>query len=103
MQKTLIYDVGLHIGEDTDFYLRMGYQVVAIEANGELVANATRRFEDAITRGKLHVIHGAVAPASMGEKVVFYKNPGTNSPGARSGRNGHLETNSRYRRANKGS
>jgi FkbM family methyltransferase len=74
MQRTLVYDVGLHKGEDTDFYLRMGYQVVAIEANGELVENATRRFEDAITRGKLRVIHGAVAPASMGNKVVFYKN-----------------------------
>jgi hypothetical protein len=62
LQKTLIYDVGLHKGEDADFYLRKGYQVVAIEANGELVADAKRRFEDAITRGKLHVIHGAVAP-----------------------------------------
>ena len=36
--SNLIYDVGLHRGEDTDFYLKMGFGVVAVEANPELIA-----------------------------------------------------------------
>ncbi|HKF56732.1 MAG TPA: hypothetical protein VKJ45_14845 [Blastocatellia bacterium] len=32
----LIYDVGPHLGEDTDFYLQKGFTVVAIKANPAL-------------------------------------------------------------------
>jgi FkbM family methyltransferase len=76
MQENLIYDVGLHKGEDTDFYLRKGFQVIGIEANPDLVANAKIRFQDAIARGRLRVLEGAVAPASAGDTVGFYANPG---------------------------
>jgi 16S rRNA A1518/A1519 N6-dimethyltransferase RsmA/KsgA/DIM1 with predicted DNA glycosylase/AP lyase activity len=31
--KDLIYDVGMHHGEDTEFYLRKGFRVVAFEAD----------------------------------------------------------------------
>jgi FkbM family methyltransferase len=75
LRPNLIYDVGLHRGEDTDFYLRMGFDVVALEANPELVAQCKTRFEDAIARGRLRIIEGAIAPASAGEKVIFFKNP----------------------------
>ena len=74
MKENLIYDVGLHKGEDTDFYLRKGFQVVSIEADPDLVANAMIRFQDAIARGKLQVIEGAIAPAYEGDKVIFYAN-----------------------------
>jgi len=33
----LIYDVGLHKGEDAEFYLRKGFRVVAFEADSDLV------------------------------------------------------------------
>jgi len=71
----LIYDVGLHKGEDTDFYLKKGFDVVAIEANPELVASCKVRFQDALAQGRLRIIDGAIAPATAGEKVTFYKNP----------------------------
>jgi FkbM family methyltransferase len=74
MRKNLIYDVGLHKGEDTDFYLRKGFSVVGIEANPILVANAKIRFKDEIESGRLKIIEGAVAPASVGKNVVFYGN-----------------------------
>ncbi len=74
MKQDLIYDIGLHKGEDTDFYLRKGFQVIGIEANPELVANAAIRFQDAIECGRLHIIHGAVAPRTAGETIVFYTN-----------------------------
>ena len=32
-QDDLIFDVGLHRGEDTEFYLKKGFRVVAFEAN----------------------------------------------------------------------
>ena len=35
----LIYDVGAHKGENSDFYLRLGFRVVAVEANPMLVVN----------------------------------------------------------------
>lgn len=73
MQKNLVFDVGFHMGEDTDFYLRKGFSVVAIEANPELVEAAKSRFRDPIDQGRLHLIAGAIAPASAHDKVVFYK------------------------------
>jgi hypothetical protein len=36
----LIYDVGMNNGDDTAYYLRRGFRVLAIEANLDLVANA---------------------------------------------------------------
>jgi FkbM family methyltransferase len=75
MEEALIYDVGLHTGEDTEFYLRKGFSVVGIEADPTLIAAAKSRFHEAITRGRLHLIEGAVAPASAGDPIVFYANP----------------------------
>jgi FkbM family methyltransferase len=76
LRDDTIYDVGLHKGEDTAFYLRKGYRVVAIEASSELVERASQRFADAVASGRLHLIHGAVAPAAAGDKIIFYQNPG---------------------------
>jgi len=36
--EDLVYDVGLHKGEDSAYYLAKGYCVVAFEANPDLVA-----------------------------------------------------------------
>ena len=74
MNDTLIYDVGLHRGEDTDFYLKKGFNVVAFEANPELILKCKARFKDAIANGRLRIIEGAIAPRSSGERVTFYKN-----------------------------
>jgi FkbM family methyltransferase len=75
LKSNLIYDVGLHQGEDTDFYLKKGFDVVALEADPELIAQCKIRFRDAIARGRLRVIEGAIAPTSAGEKVTFYRAP----------------------------
>jgi len=74
LRPDLIYDVGLHRGEDTDFYLTKGFNVVAIEANPELVAICKARFRDAIAAGRLHILEGAIAPLSAGSSVTFYIN-----------------------------
>ncbi len=74
MKNDLIFDVGLHTGDDADFYLRKGFSVVGIEASPNLVAKSRLRFEQAISSGKLHLVEGAIAPASAGDKVIFYEN-----------------------------
>ena len=35
--KDLIFDIGMHKGEDAEFYLRKGFRVVAFEADADLV------------------------------------------------------------------
>jgi FkbM family methyltransferase len=74
MKPNLIFDVGMHEGEDTDFYLHKGFDVVAFEANPELIARCKARFTGAIAQGRLRIVEGAIAPASVGETVTFYKN-----------------------------
>lgn len=31
IKSDIIYDVGLHVGQDTDFYLKKGFKVIAFE------------------------------------------------------------------------
>jgi FkbM family methyltransferase len=73
-QSDLIYDIGLHRGEDTDFYLKKGFRVAAFEADPDLVAHCKARFRDAISAGRLRIIEGAIAPETVGERLAFYKN-----------------------------
>lgn len=74
VKRNLIFDFGLHKGEDTAFYLAKGFQVVAFEANPEL-ANACRaRFAAEIEAGLLTIMEGAVAPPSAGDTVTFFVN-----------------------------
>jgi FkbM family methyltransferase len=67
----LIYDVGAHTGEDTDFYLKKGFRVVAVEANPELAQALEKKFSDAVRCGKLTIANVAIAAGSGGE-VDFY-------------------------------
>jgi FkbM family methyltransferase len=60
MNQKLIYDVGMHNGDDTAYYLHCGYSVVAIEANPLLVAQARRRFEAEIQAGRLTLVNAGI-------------------------------------------
>jgi FkbM family methyltransferase len=72
-QSDLIFDVGMHLGEDTDFYLKKGFRVVSFEANSTLVQHCRVRFSDAIASGRLVIVHGAVCPGTD-STVPFYEN-----------------------------
>lgn len=52
-----IFDVGMHIGQDTAFYLAKGFRVIAIEANPLLVHEATKHFKNEIASGKLTILN----------------------------------------------
>ncbi len=70
--RELVYDLGMHDGQDTDFYLKKGFRVVAIEANPALVAEARQRFAHAISDGRLTIVDRAVA--STDAELEFYVN-----------------------------
>ncbi|MGG5822270.1 FkbM family methyltransferase [Falsiroseomonas sp. HW251] len=57
----LIYDVGMHNGDDTDYYLSKGARVVAIEADAELCAAAAARFSGPTGEGRLTILNLAVS------------------------------------------
>ncbi len=55
-----IYDVGMHRGEDTEFYLRKGFNVVGVEANPDLVRALQARFAAEIGSGRLRIVGKAI-------------------------------------------
>jgi FkbM family methyltransferase len=57
----LIFDIGMHNGDDTEFYLRQGYRVVAVEAAPALANAAAVRFRDAIESDLLMILNLAIA------------------------------------------
>lgn len=61
VKKKLIFDLGFHNGDDTDFYLKMGYDVVALEANPKLINNGIKRFNKYINKNNLILINKAVS------------------------------------------
>jgi FkbM family methyltransferase len=57
----LIYDVGMHNGDDTAFYLHQGFRVIAIDADPRAVDAANRRFHTEVASGRLTILNVGVA------------------------------------------
>ena len=73
-KNNLIFDVGMHKGEDTHYYLLKGFDVVAFEADPNLVQFAKQRFKREIEQKRLIIIEGAIVPENFTKKVKFYRN-----------------------------
>lgn len=73
MPDRTIIDVGMHDGSDTDFYLKKGFKVLAIEANPRFAEKARKRFAEAIADGTLEIIEGAITEDGVG-RVSFFVN-----------------------------
>jgi FkbM family methyltransferase len=78
VQRDLIFDVGMHKGEDTDYYLKKGFRVVGVEANPDLAEECRRTFRAAIAEGRLTIVEAAIVePARLSTNdatVAFYRN-----------------------------
>jgi FkbM family methyltransferase len=61
VNANLIFDIGLHVGQDTDYYLKKGFKVVAVEANPKLAKECTERFKAEIARGDLTILNIGIA------------------------------------------
>ncbi|MFC7473903.1 FkbM family methyltransferase [Dankookia sp. GCM10030260] len=70
----LVYDLGLHHGLDTEFYLRKGFRVVALEARPDFCAEVSARFAAEVEAGRLTVVPCALYPRG-GETISFWVNP----------------------------
>ena len=75
--SNLIFDLGFHNGDDTDYYLKKGFSVVAVEANPTLIDAGKIRFENEIENGRLILYHRAFSLTSNYE-TTFHIHP-TNS------------------------
>jgi FkbM family methyltransferase len=71
MHADLIFDLGMHNGDDTDYYLRKGFRVVAVEADPETAEAGRRRFREPLESGRLTIVNKAVARAPG--VVTFYR------------------------------
>jgi FkbM family methyltransferase len=73
INKNLIFDLGFHNGDDTDFYLKKGFNVIALEANPYLVKEGEKRFKKEIKNKKLTLINKAISDKKGIQK--FYIHP----------------------------
>ena len=72
VDRSLIFDVGCNDGQDSDFYLKKGFRVVAVEANPALCERLKERFAEEIAEGRFVLVEEAIAEHE-GE-VEFYLN-----------------------------
>lgn len=70
----LIFDVGLHRGEDTALYLALGFRVVAFEADPDHAAACRARFSREIAEQRLTIVEAAIAEPGVDE-ITFYRSP----------------------------
>jgi FkbM family methyltransferase len=60
VQRDLIFDIGMHNGDDTAFYLAKDFRVVAIEASPTFGEIAQKRFPSEIANGRLTLVNKAI-------------------------------------------
>jgi FkbM family methyltransferase len=72
LDHSLIFDIGCNDGQDSDFYLKKGFRVVAVEANPALCGGLRQRFAEQIANGRFILVEKAIAEKA-GE-VEFYVN-----------------------------
>jgi len=71
VRRDLIFDVGMYTGEDTSYYLSLGFRVVGIDADPSMIENARKRFHTEIERGQLTLRNLAISDKDN-EDVIFY-------------------------------
>ncbi len=70
MDDRLIYDLGMHKGEDTEFYLKKGFRVVAVDANPDLCSAVGARLSHYVDSGRLTIVNRAIGDGAG--SVAFY-------------------------------
>jgi FkbM family methyltransferase len=71
MQSDLIFDIGCNDGDDTSFYLRKGFRVVAVDADQKLCEKVSERFRREIESRQLSVVCGLFTP-EQGDSAPFF-------------------------------
>jgi FkbM family methyltransferase len=58
---SLVYDIGMHNGDDTAYYLAKGHSVVAVEANPQLVERGRSRFQRELADKTLEILNVGIS------------------------------------------
>lgn len=74
IKTNLIFDLGFHNGDDSDFYLKKGFNVIALEANSELVRKGNKRFRGYVAKKKLVLINKAVSNTTGRQNFYIHPN-----------------------------
>jgi FkbM family methyltransferase len=69
--QRLIFDIGMHHGQDTAYYLSLGNRVVAVDADPTLIDRAREKFKRDVEAGNLVLVHCAIAEEE-GQSLDFY-------------------------------
>ena len=57
MVPNLIFDIGMYDGSDTEYYLKKGFRVIAVDANPRLCEVVQNRLADYVKTGQLTVLN----------------------------------------------
>jgi FkbM family methyltransferase len=71
MRKNLIYDIGMHLGQDTAYYLSLGHDVIAVDAFPEMIEKASETFAEEVKNGRLRLLNYAMT-GSDNDMVTFH-------------------------------
>ncbi len=69
----LIFDCGMHNGNDSEFYLNKGFRVVAVEAMLWMARKVSEKFREELRTSRLTIINRCLAD-SDGRSVSFFIN-----------------------------
>lgn len=75
MNKYII-DLGAHMGEDSDFYLRKGFKVIAIDASENLCNLISEKFKNHPNVNDFRIINCAITEMDN-QVITFYQNENT--------------------------
>jgi FkbM family methyltransferase len=74
INRNLIFDIGMHTGRDTEFYLKKGFSVISVEANPQLVEIGREKFKSEITNGQLVIIDKAISDTNGSIDFFVFEN-----------------------------
>jgi FkbM family methyltransferase len=72
MNSNLVFDIGMHYGLDTEFYLMKGFRVVAVEANPIMARDAQHKFARYLQSEQLAIENVGIWDAEG--DLTFYRN-----------------------------
>jgi FkbM family methyltransferase len=72
----IVFDIGLHRGEDTAYYLARGYRVVGVDADVRMVERAAEKFASFVAEGRLRLLNAAVSERA-GSAIAFHLSDNT--------------------------
>lgn len=61
VSSDLIFDIGMHNGEDSEFYLKKGFRVVAVEAVESLCTAVAEQLAESVDTRRLVIVNKAIA------------------------------------------